>query len=221
MISSVLKIVWTRPTRLWSYARGYSLFWVARVFRWLAFPRGGVRFGNNVRVQKNSSILCEPGAEISLGDHTIIYEFAKTQAHGAGSIHIGEYCILGDVQIYSRHGIRIGKRLLTSWNVLIQDYDPHPTSATQRGRHVEAMCLKFKPQFGATPPIPADDWNFPGASIEIGDDVWLGANCAIFKGAKIGSGCVVAAGAVVTAGEYEAGSLIGGIPAKVIRKLEP
>lgn len=34
-------------------------------------------------------------------------------------------------------------------------------------------------------------------SIEIGNDVWLGSNCIIFNGVKIGDGAVIAAGAIV------------------------
>ena len=55
------------------------------------------------------------------------------------------------------------------------------------------------------------------ASIIIEDDVWLGLNVIVLKGVRIRKGAVVAAGAVVTkdVGEYE---IIGGIPARLIRK---
>lgn len=38
---------------------------------------------------------------------------------------------------------------------------------------------------------------FPGKAIEIGSHVWVGANCVILKGVKIGDQAVIAAGSVV------------------------
>ena len=55
--------------------------------------------------------------------------------------------------------------------------------------------------------------------IEIGDDVWICAKVTINPGVKIGRGCVIAAGSVV-AKDVEAGMLVGGVPAKVLRKLD-
>ena len=52
--------------------------------------------------------------------------------------------------------------------------------------------------------------------IKIGRDCWIGAKVTVLDGAVIGDGSVVAAGAVV-AGEFSAYSIIGGIPAKVIK----
>lgn len=53
--------------------------------------------------------------------------------------------------------------------------------------------------------------------VVIEDDVWVGANVTILKGVTIGRGSVVAAGALVTEGcpPY---SVIGGVPARVIKK---
>lgn len=50
----------------------------------------------------------------------------------------------------------------------------------------------------------------------IGNDVWIGNNAVILQGIKIGDGAVVAAGAVVTK-NVPPYSIVGGIPAKVIR----
>lgn len=53
----------------------------------------------------------------------------------------------------------------------------------------------------------------------IGDDVWIGANSVILPGVTIGSHCVVAAGAVVTK-DVPKNTVVGGIPAKVLKTLE-
>lgn len=50
----------------------------------------------------------------------------------------------------------------------------------------------------------------------IGNDVWVGANAIILAGVTVGNGAVIAAGAVVTCDVPEL-SIVGGIPAKVLR----
>ena len=54
--------------------------------------------------------------------------------------------------------------------------------------------------------------------VVIGDDVWIGANAVILPGVTIGSHVVVAAGAVVTK-DVPANTLVGGVPAKIIKKI--
>lgn len=52
--------------------------------------------------------------------------------------------------------------------------------------------------------------------IEIGDDVWIGANAVVLDGVKIGCGAIIAAGAVV-AKDIPAMAMAGGVPARVLR----
>lgn len=53
--------------------------------------------------------------------------------------------------------------------------------------------------------------------IIVGDDVWIGTRVIILPGVKIGSHSIVAAGSVVTK-SCEPYSIIGGVPAKLIKK---
>lgn len=55
--------------------------------------------------------------------------------------------------------------------------------------------------------------------ITIGNDVWIGGNATILPGVHIGNNVIVAAGAVVTK-DVPDNTLVGGVPAKEIRKLE-
>ena len=57
------------------------------------------------------------------------------------------------------------------------------------------------------------------APVEVGDGAWLGAGSIVLPGSRVGAGCIVAAGAVVD-GELEPGALYGGVPARLIRRLE-
>ena len=55
--------------------------------------------------------------------------------------------------------------------------------------------------------------------IDIGDNVWLGANVVVLDGVSIASNTVIAAGAVVSKNCSE-GWIYGGIPARKIKSLE-
>jgi acetyltransferase-like isoleucine patch superfamily enzyme len=56
------------------------------------------------------------------------------------------------------------------------------------------------------------------AMVIIRDDVWIGCGCRILAGVTLASRVAVAAGAVVTA-DAEPGSLYGGIPARLLKKI--
>ena len=53
--------------------------------------------------------------------------------------------------------------------------------------------------------------------IIIGNDVWIGYDAVIMAGVKIGDGAIIGARAVVTK-DVEPYSIVGGVPAKEIRK---
>lgn len=55
-----------------------------------------------------------------------------------------------------------------------------------------------------------------GQGIKIGNNCWIGAKVTILDGTIIGDNCIVAAGAVVK-GEFPANSIIGGVPAKILK----
>lgn len=52
--------------------------------------------------------------------------------------------------------------------------------------------------------------------VKIGDDVWIGRRVIILPGVTIGEGCVIGAGAVVTK-DVQPFSVVGGVPAKVLK----
>lgn len=53
--------------------------------------------------------------------------------------------------------------------------------------------------------------------ITIGNNCWIGSKVTILDGVEVGDGCVIAAGAVLTT-SFPANSVIGGVPAKLLKK---
>ena len=58
------------------------------------------------------------------------------------------------------------------------------------------------------------------APISIGDFCYLGSEVRLAPGARLPERCILALGAVLSGEIAEAGSLVGGVPAKVIRPLD-
>lgn len=57
------------------------------------------------------------------------------------------------------------------------------------------------------------------APIHIGKNVWIGANATVTQGVTIGDNSVVAAGAVVNR-DVPANTVVGGVPAKIIKRID-
>jgi acetyltransferase-like isoleucine patch superfamily enzyme len=58
-----------------------------------------------------------------------------------------------------------------------------------------------------------------GRPITIGDGSWIAARSTLLPGVTVGESCIVASGAVV-ARDVPANSMVGGVPARLIRALE-
>lgn len=113
------------------------------------------------------------------------------------TLEIGEYTFLGrGVEIEVSQRVRIGRGALIAPGVFITDHN----HGTLPGRPMfEQPCI--------------------AAPVEIGNDVWIGANAVILPGVSIGDGAIVAAGAVVTQ-DVAASNIVGGVPAKFIKRRE-
>ena len=90
------------------------------------------------------------------------------------------------------------------------------------GRNVH---ISFNVLFlGVTHPLSPDENGYRGnesaGPIVVEDSTWLGAGVKVLGGVTIGKGSIVAAGAVVTK-DVPPNVVVGGVPAKVIKAIEP
>ena len=125
------------------------------------------------------------------GGHVGFYPTAKVWA--PWNLKLGSFVAIDDqVNLYSAEKITIGTKVAISREAFICTAS-HDISKPNRP-------LVLEP-------------------ITIGDGVWIGARATILPGVTIGEGAIVAAGAVV-AKDVEPWTVVGGNPAKVIKKRE-
>ena len=112
----------------------------------------------------------------------------------------GDNIVIGDnVQIgygtiiHSSKGVVIG----SNTQIAAQCYMIDTNHGTERGELMQKQPLESE-------------------TIEIGEDVWIGAQCTVLKGVKIGSHVVVAANTVVNK-DVPPYAIVAGSPAKIIR----
>ena len=112
------------------------------------------------------------------------------------NIHVGDYFLTNyNVTILDIREFRAGDNVWIGPHTLITTVG-HPINPSGR--------LKF---LGIAKPVT------------IGNNVWIGGNVTILPGVTIGNNVVVAAGAVVTK-DVPDNSLVGGVPAKIIKEIE-
>jgi galactoside O-acetyltransferase len=104
--------------------------------------------------------------------------------------------------------IEIGDDVLVAAEVYIADHDSH--SADWEHRRHDHMARR----------AGARDWSVvPKAPVRIENKAWIGRRAMVFKGVTIGEGAIVAAGSVVTR-SVEPWTLVAGVPARQVRKLD-
>lgn len=109
--------------------------------------------------------------------------------------------------------IKIGKRVFINAGCKFQDQGGIEIGdGTLIGHNVVMATLNHSMRVEAR-------GNMLPAPIKIGQNVWIGANATICQGVEIGDGAVIAAGAVVTK-NVEKNTVVGGVPAKWIKKIE-
>ncbi|EKD94496.1 MAG: acetyl transferase [uncultured bacterium] len=138
------------------------------------------------------------GGILNIGDSVVLAE-RSTIWSGESGVYIGNDFFLGIGSYISAIGgvVKIGN------DVMIAD---HVSLYTWNHRYL-MKNITFSKMGGTI------------EEIVIGNNCWIGTGCKILAGTKLGDNCVVAAGSVLTK-KYPNNSVIAGIPAKVIKKIQ-
>ena len=135
-----------------------------------------------------------------IGTETILHDvrFFNLYRRGLGGLHVGNECFLGDECLLDlAEEIHLADRVTLAERVLVLTH----------------MNVGFRdhPLQARFPPTAAPVWIDRGA--------FVGASVTLLSGVRIGAGAFVAAGSVVTR-DVRPDTLVAGVPARVIRKLE-
>ncbi len=145
---------------------------------------------------------------LTIAEHARVHGAVRVAAPAA-RVSIGRFSYVGPGSLLlGEESISIGDYVYIANGVDILDSDAH--SMDWRERRVEAEHA------AAGKPYPRD--RIEARPVVIEDDVWIGAKATILSGVRIGRGAIVAAGAVVVK-PVAPFTLVGGVPARLIREL--
>jgi acetyltransferase-like isoleucine patch superfamily enzyme len=165
---------------------------------WNAILLGNLIFEEKVTIHNFAYLhagLIDTTAEyIKIGSASTILPLAQIHSWG-GYVEIGKMCsINANTILYGTGGIRVGNMVRIAAHTVI-------VASSHRFDSID---------------IPIKEQGITAKGITIEDDVWIGAGCCILDGVTIGQGAIIAAGAVVNK-DVAPYSIVGGVPAKVIR----
>jgi galactoside O-acetyltransferase len=152
--------------------------------------------GNNLML--SSGIEISGFENIQLGDNVQISMRCSIHAHNQGKLLIGD-----------NFGMNVNSTLGASDNgeIIIGDNVMIAQNVVIRSSNHKFDDIK----------IPISMQGHTGGKIVIGNGCWIAANVVITSNVDIGEHSIIAAGAVVTH-DVEPYSIVGGVPAKLIRK---
>lgn len=166
-----------------------------RWVRWLVNPFVH-RYGRRARVRWRTRLDLVPFQPFELGEESLIEDFA-TVNNGMGGVFIGARTLVGLSNVLIGP-LRIGNDVIIAQHVVF--------SGLNHGYFDVGQPIRNQP--------------CTTAEIVVGDEVWIGANCVITAGVRIGRHAVVAGGSVVTK-DVPAYTVVAGNPARPLKQYLP
>jgi acetyltransferase-like isoleucine patch superfamily enzyme len=184
--------------------------------RGLIFTRRKIYLGKNCTITNKSNI--QFGKNVTIENNSIIDGFAKNKIIFGDGVKIGSYSKLLSTSHLATYGIG----LKMGNNSAVGDFTHFgATGGLEIGNDVI---------MGSYVSFHSENHNFSDKSklireqgvnskgIKIGNNIWVGAKVTFLDGCQVGDNSIVAAGAVVN-GIFPNNSLIGGVPAKLIKTI--
>lgn len=204
----LLSLLWTKGL---SWLRAWRVLLYGQVPRMLFLGKGvrffnlsNIQFGRWVQLEDHVFVSALSRRPVIFGDNVRIGAFSRilaaTSFDNVGSyirignnVGIGEFAYLG-----GGGGLEIGDDCIIG-----QYLSCHPENHNFGDNH---RLIRLQ---GVT-----------RKGIRIGRNCWIGSKVTILDGVTVGDNCVIAAGAVLTR-SVPPNSVVGGVPARVIKRVAP
>jgi acetyltransferase-like isoleucine patch superfamily enzyme len=152
---------------------------------------GPVFFGKGLQLQIGVRGGIRFGRFCWIGDGT------KIRSH-EGVVEIGPKTVFGqECTISSYRHVRIGEQCVIADRAMFIDFD-HGVVEVERPIRVQGIYMR---------------------PVEVGSNVWIGYGACFLRGVRVGDNSIVGTNSVVTK-DVPANAVVGGVPARVLRKRE-
>jgi acetyltransferase-like isoleucine patch superfamily enzyme len=176
-----------------------------------------VFIGHNTKILNSSNIIF--GKSVTIEKQCVIDGYSSEKIILGDCVKIGAYSNLLSTSHYSKYG----KGLKMGNNSAVGDFTHFgaPGGIEIGNDVIMGSYVSFHSEnhnFSDTTKLIREQ-GVTSKGIKLGNNIWVGAKVTFLDGCEVGSNSVVAAGAVVN-GIYPENSIIGGVPAKIIKTIE-
>jgi acetyltransferase-like isoleucine patch superfamily enzyme len=184
--------------------------------------RGIIKTGKKVFIGKSTKIYNSKnivfGRSVTIGKLCVIDGFASEKIVLGDCVKIGSFSILTTTS----HLSKFGKGLKMGNNSAIGDYTHFCASGgIEIGNDVimgSYICFHSENHNYQDTTKLIREQGVTSKGIKLGNNIWVGSKVTFLDGSLVGDNCVIASGAIVN-GVFPDNVVIGGIPAKIIKKI--
>lgn len=153
-----------------------------------------LRIGSDCVLENTSIFVSGNNNRIIISDKVRFLGPCKIVLQGNAELLIGCNSGIRGVEFNLKQArIQVGELCMFSYGIVLRNHDSHRIIDSNNNQVIN---------------LPKD--------IVLGNHVWIGQNATILKGVDIGDNSVIGFGSVVTS-SCEAGSILAGVPAKVVK----